>query len=56
MINFLNIGNGKIISPNKDMKKFLEKNGSKVETKYVEFSEVTKMYGAFHCATQAIRF
>lgn len=56
MINFLNIGNGKIISPNKEMKKFLEKNGSKVEAKYVEFSEVTKMYGAFHCATQAIRF
>jgi N-dimethylarginine dimethylaminohydrolase len=56
MINFLNIGNGKIISPNKEMRAFLEKNGSKVDVKFVEFAEVTKMYGAFHCATQAIRY
>ena len=56
MINFLNIGNGKVISPNRDMQCFLEKNQSKVEVKYVDITEVTKMYGAFHCATQAIRF
>ena len=56
MVNFLNIGNGRIITPNKDMGKFLERNGSKVEAKFLEFGEVTKMYGAVHCTTQAIRF
>ena len=56
MTNFLNIGNGRIITPNKDMGKFLEKNGSKVEAKFLEFGEVMKMYGAVHCTTQAIRF
>lgn len=56
MINFLNIGDGEVISPNKDMQSFLEKNGSKTKACFVEFKEVTKMYGAFHCATQAIRY
>lgn len=56
MVNFLNIGDGKVISPNKDMQSFLEKNGSKVAVKYVDIGEVTKMYGAFHCATQAVRY
>ncbi len=56
MLNFLNIGNGKIITPNKDLKQFLEMNGSKVEVKFAEFGEVTKMYGGFHCATQAVRY
>lgn len=56
MINFLNIGDGKIVSPNKGIKDFLEKNGSKAQAFYVDISEVTKMYGAFHCVTQAIRY
>ena len=56
IINFLNIGDGKIISPYPGMKEFVEKRGSKVEVKFIEFGEVTKMYGAVHCATQAIRY
>ena len=55
MINFINVGGFKVLTPNKEFKEFLKEKGSKADVSYIEFSEVLKMYGGLHCATQIIR-
>lgn len=55
MINFINVGGYKVLTPNKELKDFLKEKGSKADVTYVEFNEVLKMYGGLHCATQIIR-
>ena len=54
MINFLNLGNNKVISVNKDLKKFGK--GTNTNITYLEFKPILNMYGAIHCITQVSRF
>ena len=53
MINFLNIGNNKIISVNKELGDLAKQAG--VDTIYIDFKPITNMYGAMHCITQVSR-
>ena len=53
MINFLNIGNGTILTVNPELKNIVK--DIDVEVIFVEFSAVMEMYGALHCATQVSR-
>ena len=53
IINFLNIGNGEILSVTKDLMKVAEPSGTKI--KYFEFKAILNMYGATHCITQVSR-
>jgi arginine deiminase len=55
LINFLNIGNNKIIAVNHELKAKLEKENIDVEVLDVNFKSIVKMYGAVHCATQVAR-
>merc|ERR1711974_47717 len=55
MINFLNIGGNKLLTPNKDLKSVLEENDFEADVTYIPFESVTAMYGAIHCATQVFR-
>ena len=53
LINFLNIGNNKIIAVNRDLKGILK--DIDVEVLDLDFTSIVKMYGAVHCATQVSR-
>ena len=53
MINFLNIGNGEIISVNKDLKQLEQKTNTNII--YLEFKPILNMYGAMHYITQVSR-
>ena len=53
MINFLNIGNGTILTVNPELKNIVK--DIDVEVIFVEFSAVMEMYGALHCETQVSR-
>ena len=55
IINFLNIGNNKIVSSFNGMDQIMREKGSTVQVIEVAYNEVQKMYGALHCTTQALR-
>jgi arginine deiminase len=55
LINFLNIGNNKIIAVNHELKSIIEKEDIDVTVLDVNFKSIVKMYGAVHCATQVAR-
>ena len=53
MINYLNIGNNKIISVSKQLKDSAKPAG--VNVIYIDFKPIQNMYGAMHCITQVSR-
>lgn len=57
MINFLNVGNGTIISVNKELKDLVDKANINVDVKIIDikFDAIIKMFGAVHCTTQVSR-
>jgi arginine deiminase len=55
LINFLNIGNNKVIAVNHELRSILERESVDVVTLNVNFKSIVKMYGAVHCATQVAR-
>jgi len=56
MINFLNIGNNRVISVNPHLKDLIQNsNVNDIEIIDINFDAVVKLYGAVHCATQVSR-
>jgi arginine deiminase len=55
LINFLNIGDNKVIAVNHELRSILEKENVDVKTLNINFKSIVKMYGAVHCATQVAR-
>lgn len=52
MINFLNIGENRIISVHENLKDKLELNGvTDVNVEYMEYVGIKNMYGAAHCSS-----
>jgi arginine deiminase len=55
LINFLNIGNNRIISVCKDLENKIKQESLDVDIFNLDFKAIRRMYGAVHCATQVSR-
>mmetsp|Transcript_60335 Transcript_60335/g.73924 ORF Transcript_60335/g.73924 Transcript_60335/m.73924 type:complete len:479 (+) Transcript_60335:637-2073(+) len=60
MINFINLGNGRIFCVNKHLNNVLKKHMktndyNNIKCQYFDFTNITSMYGAAHCCSQVFR-
>lgn len=56
MINFVNVGNNRIISVHNELERLLRSAGvDDLHVRYVDYSGITTMFGAAHCTTQVFR-
>lgn len=53
-INFLNIGNGKIITPDLESGRKIAKAVTQARVEVVDYTHMSRMYGSVHCSTQVL--
>jgi len=53
-INFLNIGNGHIVSADEESASKISKAVPSCKIQFVDFNQMSRLYGSLHCSTQCI--